>query len=371
MPRARKECSRTLTKLRPPQVLNRVDVVVEVRDARIPASTTHPMVDAWLQNRNTKRVVALNKVDMVPRSAVSMWEAYLENSLKIPSCLVNGKTGGKGIDQLTRLIQSRASAAPPIACHCPFSAISFRFVSFWRCSLDLLVFASAHSKGWSTCSTQARAWPTSTPGALTIACHTLTCSFLAEAGKEINERREARGMMPRNPRVAVMGYPNVGKSGILNRLSGRSGAKVKSENKAGVTRHMQWVRTENFDLLDSPGIIPAKLVTQEVAVHLAICDDIGQASYDTTLVAAALIDEMRKVQSSMRSYCDCELFPASSLSPFPSHSAFQVVIFDVHCLVGFPVGRHPAASFSFIYFSLELCPKNPRTLLLTWCLAWQ
>lgn len=50
-------------------------------------------------------------------------------------------------------------------------------------------------------------------------------------------------MMPRSVRVAVMGFPNVGKSGILNRLSGNSGAKVKSENRAGVTRHLQWVRT--------------------------------------------------------------------------------------------------------------------------------
>jgi ribosome biogenesis GTPase A len=53
------------------QVLSRVDVVVEVRDARIPASTTHPMVDEWLRNRNTRRIVALNKVDMAPRYVYS------------------------------------------------------------------------------------------------------------------------------------------------------------------------------------------------------------------------------------------------------------------------------------------------------------
>lgn len=108
----------------PPQVLNRVDVVVEVRDARIPASTTHPMVDTWLKNRNTKRVVALNKVDMVPRSAVSMWEAYLQNSLKIPSCLVNGKMGGKGIDELKREIQSE----PPG----PVELCGIAHSSFWH-----------------------------------------------------------------------------------------------------------------------------------------------------------------------------------------------------------------------------------------------
>jgi len=109
-------------------------------------------------------------------------------------------------------------------------------------------------------------------------------------------------MLPRNVRVAVMGYPNVGKSALLNRLAGVK--KVKSENRAGVTKALQWVRVDGFDLLDSPGIIPAKLLTQEIAVHLAICDDIGQASYDTILVAAALLDEVRKVGFSMPSYVD-------------------------------------------------------------------
>ena len=39
------------------EVLSAVDVVVEVRDARIPTSTTHPSVEEWLRNRNIQRVV--------------------------------------------------------------------------------------------------------------------------------------------------------------------------------------------------------------------------------------------------------------------------------------------------------------------------
>ena len=44
------------------QVLSAVDVIVEVRDARIPTATTHPMVDDWLKNRNAQRVVCMSKV---------------------------------------------------------------------------------------------------------------------------------------------------------------------------------------------------------------------------------------------------------------------------------------------------------------------
>ena len=47
-----------------------------------------------------------------------------------------------------------------------------------------------------------------------------------------------------------------------------------------------------FELLDSPGIIPAKQLNQRAAARLAICGDIGDASYDTRLVAEALVEEL-------------------------------------------------------------------------------
>ena len=64
---------------------------------------------------------------------------------------------------------------------------------------------------------------------------------LVDAGKGVNERRKAKGIRPRAARVAVIGYPNVGKSALINKLAGRKAAK--SENKAGVTRSLNWVRS--------------------------------------------------------------------------------------------------------------------------------
>ena len=82
------------------------------------------------------------------------------------------------------------------------------------------------------------------------------------------------------------------------------------------------MRAAQVQLLDSPGIIPAKQagrpvpsrraayrrqpsaapvpcagsqITQADAYHLAMCDDIGSASYDTQGVAAALLETMRLV----------------------------------------------------------------------------
>lgn len=44
----------------------------------------------------------------------------------------------------------------------------------------------------------------------------------------------------------------------------------------------------NFELLDSPGIIPANMQNQEDAILLAICNSIGNAAYDNQGVAAYL-----------------------------------------------------------------------------------
>jgi ribosome biogenesis GTPase A len=56
-------------------------------------------------------------------------------------------------------------------------------------------------------------------------------------------------------RVGVLGYPNVGKSSIINALSGRNAAPVS--NISGFTRGLRHVRaTAKILLLDTPGVIP-------------------------------------------------------------------------------------------------------------------
>jgi ribosome biogenesis GTPase A len=55
--------------------------------------------------------------------------------------------------------------------------------------------------------------------------------------------------------VAIIGFPNTGKSTILNALAGRRAAKVSAQ--AGFTRGRQLVKLdENVFLVDTPGVIP-------------------------------------------------------------------------------------------------------------------
>lgn len=109
------------------------------------------------------------------------------------------------------------------------------------------------------------------------------------AGEKVNARRHGRGMLPRPVRAVVVGFPNVGKSALINRLLKKK--VVASANKPGVTRQLRWIRiSDEIELLDTPGVIPPLLHDQDAAMKLAICDDIGQAAYDNVLVAAEAVD---------------------------------------------------------------------------------
>ena len=54
--------------------LKKVDVVIEVRDARIPLSTTHPMVPTWVGNRPL--IVAIARIDQISAKALAAWREY-------------------------------------------------------------------------------------------------------------------------------------------------------------------------------------------------------------------------------------------------------------------------------------------------------
>jgi len=85
--------------------------------------------------------------------------------------------------------------------------------------------------------------------------------------KEKLERNAARGMN-KPLRVMIVGIPNVGKSTLINQISGRKG--VKAENRPGVTRGKQWVTVDNgLLLLDTPGILWPKFEDPEVGMMLA------------------------------------------------------------------------------------------------------
>ncbi len=198
------------------EVINRVDLVIEVRDARIPLSTGHPHLNQWINNK--KHILVINRSDMISPNTINSWNKWFKNNDEYPHwCDAKRGIGIKAI-----------------------------------------------------------------------------CKSTTESRLSIDNRRLSRGMKIRPIRTLTLGFPNVGKSALINRIANKR--VVESARKAGVTRNLRWIRLDSgIDLLDAPGVIPPNLEDQKSALNLALCDDIGEAAYEMESVAIEFIKIISKL----------------------------------------------------------------------------
>ena len=198
------------------EVINRVDLVIEVRDARIPLSTGHPHLNQWINNK--KHILVINRSDMISPNTINSWNKWFTNNDEYPHWCDAKR--GIGIKEI--------------------------------------------------------------------------CKSTKESRLSIDNRRLSRGMKIRPIRTLTLGFPNVGKSALINRIANKR--VVESARKAGVTRNLRWIRLDSgIDLLDAPGVIPPNLEDQKSALNLALCDDIGEAAYEIESVAIEFIKIISKL----------------------------------------------------------------------------
>ncbi len=108
------------------------------------------------------------------------------------------------------------------------------------------------------------------------------------------ERYEEKGQSGRHLRAMVVGVPNVGKSTLINRMSG--GVKAKVENRPGVTRNKQWVTTKmGIDLLDMPGVLWPKFEDVLVGENLALTGAIKDDILDIERIGLILVRRLREM----------------------------------------------------------------------------
>jgi len=88
------------------------------------------------------------------------------------------------------------------------------------------------------------------------------------------ERDARRGIKNRVIRAMVVGIPNVGKSTFINKLAKRKAAKAG--NTPGLTKSQQWVKTENIELLDTPGVLWPKFESKDIGIKLALIGTIKE-----------------------------------------------------------------------------------------------
>ena len=120
------------------------------------------------------------------------------------------------------------------------------------------------------------------------AYHPLVRRVLADKIRQ----NEEKGMPGKALRVMVVGIPNTGKSSFINRMAGKSRAKVA--DKPGVTRHNQWFAIGNgIELLDTPGVLWPKFDDPKVGDKLAFIGSVKDEVTDSETMACRLLEVLK------------------------------------------------------------------------------
>jgi ribosome biogenesis GTPase A len=161
------------------ETLKAVDVVVEVRDARVCKASSHPKVGEWCAGR--PRIVVLTHLDMIPRPAANAWRRSYElfGAERWDDAPINTQVS----NQAKQAQQFRVQFAPQENS----KVTSTNIVT----PVEQVLFVNAKQ------------------GQGIHALH----RAIFKAGAHVQERRDRRGLKERPLRVGIIGYPNVGKVG--------------------------------------------------------------------------------------------------------------------------------------------------------------
>ena len=104
---------------------------------------------------------------------------------------------------------------------------------------------------------------------------------------------ESKRLKKESVNIGVIGYPNTGKSSLINFLSKKSAAKTSSES--GYTKGMQKIKlSKGLYLIDTPGVIPSTEKSLKDKKNLIKHSHIGAVTWDKTKNPDLVVDRLMK-----------------------------------------------------------------------------
>ncbi|KAJ8404045.1 hypothetical protein AAFF_G00343950 [Aldrovandia affinis] len=211
------------------KVIERADVILEVLDARDPLGCRCPQVEqAVVQSGTSKKIVlVLNKIDLVAKDIVEKWIKYLRNEFPTVAFKASTQQQNRNLKR-SNVPVTQATAELLASSACVGAELLMKLLGNYCRNLDIKT--------------------------------TIT--------------------------VGVVGFPNVGKSSLINSLKRARACSVGAT--PGVTKHLQEVHLDkHIKLLDCPGIVMATS-TSDAGMILRNCMKIEQLVDPLEPVAAIL-----------------------------------------------------------------------------------
>ena len=131
------------------------------------------------------------------------------------------------------------------------------------------------------------------PGTRALALQATSAAAVAPLAAACQQLAPGRGGLAKPMRVLTCGVPNVGKSTLINALTGKHHAKTGDE--AGITKLEQRITlADDFYLYDTPGMLWPRISVEQSGFNLAASGAVGRNAYDEEEVALELLATLRR-----------------------------------------------------------------------------